>query len=73
MNKTSIIIPVYNNFAFTKACINDLMKLKSNVEIIIVDNNSSDETQNLDKHFKDIKIIKKLNGYNFIFRFIISY
>jgi GT2 family glycosyltransferase len=65
MNKTSIIIPVYNNFSFTKACINDLMKLKSNVEIIIVDNNSTDDTQNLHEHFKDIKIIKNKENLGF--------
>ncbi len=65
MNKISIVIPVYNNFAFTKACVDDLMKLKSNVEIIIVDNNSSDETKNLKEHFKDIKIIKNKENLGF--------
>jgi len=39
--KLSIVIPVHNNFNFTKACINDLRKLPQDHEIIIVDNGSS--------------------------------
>jgi GT2 family glycosyltransferase len=41
----SIVVPVYNKFNFTKSCINDLLHLPTNHEIIIVDNASSDETQ----------------------------
>jgi GT2 family glycosyltransferase len=45
MNKIlSIIIPVFNKFAFTKACLNDLSKLPNDHEIIIIDNASIDET-----------------------------
>ena len=40
----SIIIPVFNNVHFTKNAIQDLMRLPSNYEIVIVDNNSTDET-----------------------------
>jgi len=39
--KLSIVIPVHNNFNFTKACINDLRRLPKDHEIIIVDNGSS--------------------------------
>lgn len=42
--KLSIVIPVFNKWNFTKACLNDLMQLSSEHEIIIVDNGSSDET-----------------------------
>lgn len=42
--KMSIVIPVFNKWNFTKACLNDLFKLKDN-QIIVVDNGSSDETQ----------------------------
>lgn len=46
MNKIlSIVIPVFNKYAFTKSCLNDLVKLPDNHEIIIIDNGSSDETQ----------------------------
>lgn len=48
----SIVIPVYNKFNFTKSCLNDLLKLPKNHEIIIVDNASSDETL---KYFEDNK------------------
>lgn len=40
----SIIIPVYNNVNFTKAAIKDLLELPSDHEIIVVDNNSTDDT-----------------------------
>lgn len=41
----SIVIPVYNKYNFTKSCINDLLHLPEDHEIIIVDNGSTDETQ----------------------------
>lgn len=41
----SIVIPVWNKFNFTRACLNDLMQLPEDHEIIIVDNGSTDETQ----------------------------
>lgn len=48
MKKLSIVIPVFNKWNFTKSCINDLMQLPEDIEIIIIDNASSDETnQNL--------------------------
>lgn len=46
MNKVlSIIIPVYNKYNFTRACLDDLSKLPNDHEIIIVDNGSTDETK----------------------------
>lgn len=42
--KLSIVIPVYNKWNFTKACLNDLLQLSADHEIIIVDNASTDET-----------------------------
>lgn len=43
--KLSIVIPVFNKWNFTKSCLNDLRQLPNTHEIIIVDNGSSDETQ----------------------------
>jgi GT2 family glycosyltransferase len=40
----SIIIPVYNNVNYTKSILNDLLKLPSNHEIIVVDGASEDNT-----------------------------
>jgi len=45
MKVLSIVIPVFNKFNFTKACLKDLSHLPSDHEIIVVDNASSDETQ----------------------------
>ena len=41
----SIIIPVFNKFSWTKFVINELSKLQVSPEIIIIDNASSDQTQ----------------------------
>ena len=43
--KLSIIVVAYNQINFTKSLVKDLMKLPSQVEIIVVDNNSSDNTE----------------------------
>lgn len=56
----SIVIPVYNKYNFTKACLEDLKKLSSNHEIIVVDNGSSDETQ--------VELEKLINtSFNFVY------
>src|ERR1700744_377980 len=41
-----IIICLFNKWNFTEGCLNDLRKRPDNHEIIIIDNNSSDETSN---------------------------
>ncbi len=50
--KCSIIIPVYNNYNFTKACLKDLSKLSYEYEVIVVDNASDDNTTYLDRLLK---------------------
>lgn len=53
MNKIlSIVIPVFNKVNFTKSCLNDLVKLPTNHEIIIVNNNSTDETNSVLSEFQ---------------------
>jgi GT2 family glycosyltransferase len=47
--RCSIIIPVFNNYNFTKACLKDLSKLSYEYEVIIVDNASDDNTTYLDR------------------------
>lgn len=45
MNKIlSIVIPVFNKWNFTKSCLQDLAKLPNDHEIVVIDNNSTDET-----------------------------
>jgi GT2 family glycosyltransferase len=47
MNKVlSIVIPVWNKWNFTKACLEDLAQLPEDHEIIVVDNGSTDDTSN---------------------------
>lgn len=43
----SIVIPVFNKVNFTKSCLNDLTKLPKDHEIIIVNNNSTDNTMDV--------------------------
>ena len=54
----SIIVPVYNKYSFTKSCVEDLLYLDINNEIIIVDNASTDETQ---------KELEKITNSNFVY------
>jgi GT2 family glycosyltransferase len=42
--RLSIVIPVWNNSNFTKACLQDLAYLPEDHEIIVVDNGSTDNT-----------------------------
>lgn len=48
----SIVIPVWNKSHFTKACMKDLAFLPSDHEIVLVDNGSTDDTE---ETFKDLK------------------
>jgi GT2 family glycosyltransferase len=55
MTVSSIIIPVFNQVSFTQKCVNDLMNLSSDHEVIIVDNNSTDGTSDFIKSFMENK------------------
>lgn len=58
-HKTSIIILTYNKLNYTKLCIESIRKYteKNSYEIIVVDNKSTDETQEWLKEQEDLKII----------------
>lgn len=58
----SIVIPVWNKFNFTRACLGDLTKLTLDHEIIVVDNASTDETQQVLSNAK--QIVYKRNEEN---------
>ncbi|GFZ33515.1 hypothetical protein CSC2_40410 [Clostridium zeae] len=58
-HKTSIIILTYNNIEYTKKCIDSIRKFADHLdyEIIVIDNNSSDETKDWLKSCDDIRCI----------------
>jgi O-antigen biosynthesis protein len=43
--KLSIIIPAYNNWSFTKSCLDVFSKLPNDIELITIDNGSTDDTK----------------------------
>jgi len=54
----SICTPVFNKWNFTKAFLEDLEKLPEDHEIVIVDNGSTDQTQEQLKNRKNIKYFR---------------
>ncbi|MBT2686889.1 glycosyltransferase [Bacillus sp. ISL-47] len=56
----SIIIPVYNNWEFTKKCLNSIFENTTNLdyEIIIADDMSTDTTKEIQNFFENIKVIR---------------
>lgn len=66
--KVSIIIPVYNKFEFTHACINSIIESTNDTqyEIIVVDDCSTDTTQDIEKYISGIKLIRNEKNLGFI-------
>lgn len=78
----SIVIPVYNQWNFTYMCLksilentkdycrskdyNEIGDINCSYEIIIADDKSSDETVNIEKYVKNVKIIRNKNNLGFI-------
>ena len=58
---TSVIIVTYNHADFIKMCLNSL-KINKSIEIIVVDNCSSDDTVKIIKKFPSVKLIKNENN-----------
>lgn len=63
----SIVIPVYNQYEYTIACINSVIEAVDgiDVEIIIADDNSSDETKTIDE-IKDLLVIHNIKNLGFL-------
>ncbi len=61
--KLSIVIPVFNNWAYTCSCLKDLSK--TDCEIIVVDNASSDDTKTGMKKFPRVKYIRNDKNLGF--------
>ena len=62
MLKISVIIPVYNGEKYIQRCIDSVFnQTYSNVEIIVVNDGSTDNTENILKKYSDIILINKKN------------
>ena len=58
--KVSVVIPVYNEEKYIKNCLDSLMKQEEKPdEIIVIDNNCTDNTTNVVKKYKNIKVIRE--------------
>lgn len=64
----SIIIPVFNNFCYTKLCLQSILNNTEGIayEVIIADDNSSDETKCISKYIKNIKVIHNKKNLRFL-------
>lgn len=64
----SIIIPVYNQYNYTKLCLWSILKNTRDIkyEIIIADDHSGDETKNIDKNISNIKVVRQSGNKGFI-------
>ena len=59
----SVIIPAYNSQNTIELCIASVLSSDyENLEVIVVDDGSTDKTSDLASDFKDIIILKKING-----------
>lgn len=61
----SIVIPVFNKSHFTESCLKDLVLLNDDNEIIVIDNNSTDDTENVVNKFEKVKYHKLDKNYGF--------
>lgn len=64
----SIVIPVYNQFKFTYACLYSILNHTKNIdyEIIIADDCSTDKTKKISEFVENIKIIRTTNNLGFL-------
>ena len=64
----SIIIPVYNQFAYTKLCLQSILNNTTDIsyEVIIADDNSTDETINISSHATNIKVVRNSENLRFL-------
>ncbi len=64
----SIILPVYNQYSYTIACINSIIKYRGdiNIEIIVGDDNSSDDTKDLENRIRNLKVVHNKTNLGFL-------
>lgn len=64
----SIIIPVYNQWSYTYACVASIMSNTSDTpyEVIIADDMSSDETVNISSYIENVRVIRDGTNRGFL-------
>ena len=64
----SIVIPVYNQFAYTYACLKSIAKNSGDVsyEVIIADDCSTDLTQDIQKAISGIRVVRNKENLRFL-------
>ena len=64
----SIIIPVFNQFDYTYHCLEAILKHSGNVsyEVIIGDDNSSDQTEKINEFIDNVKVIRNKENLGFL-------
>jgi GT2 family glycosyltransferase/glycosyltransferase involved in cell wall biosynthesis len=65
----SIIIPVYNQWEYTFACLGSILKNSEGIsyEILLVDDNSTDDTKKAGQFVENIRIIRNEQNLGFLF------
>lgn len=67
--RVAVLIPVYNNWAYTRACLQSLetAKNKTNFDVYVADDCSTDGTEALiSEHFPGVKVISNKENLGFI-------
>ena len=64
MKNLSILVPAYNVEKYIEECIDSLLDLDTNYEIIIINDGSTDNTKQILQKYKKIKYIKIINQEN---------
>jgi len=64
----SVIIPVYNQYEFTRTCINSIVKSGAKVpyEIIVADDLSTDDTTQIKEEFPFVKVVRNETNLGFL-------
>ena len=64
MKKLSILIPAYNVESYIEECVNSVLDLDTNYEIIIINDGSTDNTLKILNKYKKYEYIKIINQKN---------
>lgn len=65
----SIIIPIYNQWEYTFACLKSILRNSGNIqyEIILADDNSTDDTKNAKDFVKNIHVLRNKKNLGFLY------